>query len=406
MDPSLAQQDFDPPPQPGWGRWVLPALAVHVPLVLALALGVDWKQQPQRAASQAPAPAQAQVPAEPKAKPVAQAPAPAAAAARQVMAEGPRPRTTCPLRPVLGTSGDKDGQVLPPAELTGKTAGDLAPLLQTGKEAAASGRRRDAEVAFLTACRIADAAKGPGSVESADARYQLGRHYASVVAASEGSAPEAERQRLRQLAEAFYADSLQGYQARLGNSHEKSVFAAEGLEALRQRGTQALGASAAPPVAAAPSAAATAADSPPPAAAPSQPRTRSQVVAKAESAPPPVRQATGEATVAPDAASEPDRVAPRPSFDCRKARSVNEKLICADPELAQLDRNLGRLYARAKSAAPDAAAFRRQQEGEWRRREANCRDRECLLQWYTHRRQQLLVTLGDAGPEADGTAAR
>ncbi len=383
MDPKLAQQDFDPPPPPGWGRWVLPAVLVHVPLVLALGLGVDWPERPE-AARPAPPAARAQPPEGPQAQAPA-APAPQRTSPRpQTVAEaGPKPRTTCPLRPTLGTSGDKDGQFLPPAELTGKTASDIAPLLQAGKEAAAAGQRRDAEVAFLTACRIADAVQGPVSVEAADARYQLGRHYAAVVERSAGSAPEPERQQLRQLAQAFYADSLQGYRARLGEKHEKSVFAAEGLEALQQGATQAAGAAAAPapaPAAAAPTAR--------PAAPPRAPTVRAEPV----EAPAP-RPSTGVATA-------------RPSFDCAKARSTPEKLICRDAELAQLDRDLGRLHARAKAAAPDPAAFRRQNDAEWRRREANCRDRECLLQWYTHRRQQLLVTLEEAGQDADASASR
>jgi len=412
MDPGLANQDFDPPPPPGWGRWVLPAVAVHVPLALALAFGVDWKQEPkataqapqQRAAEPSRVQSQAQAQpvraaAEPKPAPAATTPPPATA--QQAMATGPRPRTTCPLRPVLGTAGAKDGQLLPPAELTGKTASDVAPLIQAGKEAAASGQRRDAEVAFLTACRIADAVNGPASVESADARYQLGRHYAAVVESSAGAAPEPERQQLRQLAQAFYTDSLQAYRSRLGEKHEKSVFAAEGLDALQQRSTQAAGASAAPAPAPQVQAAAPAqapARAPAPATAPAPAAvSRAAPVQRQPAAPQPRAPVVA-------AAPAPAPQGARPSFDCGKARSVPEKLICADSELAQMDRDLGRLHARAKNAAPDAAAFRRQNDAEWRRREANCRDRECLLQWYTHRRQQLLVTLEEAGE--DSTASR
>ena len=83
-------------------------------------------------------------------------------------------------------------------------------------------------------------------------------------------------------------------------------------------------------------------------------------------------------------------VRPQPSFDCTRARSPAEKLICSDAELAQLDRDLGRIYARAKSAAVDSAAFKRQNDQEWRRREATCRDRRCLLEWYAQRRDQLM----------------
>jgi hypothetical protein len=84
---------------------------------------------------------------------------------------------------------------------------------------------------------------------------------------------------------------------------------------------------------------------------------------------------------------------PRPSFDCSKARSVSEKMICSDAELASLDRELGQVSARAKNATTDRAAFQRQQDREWRMREALCRDRVCLLRWYAQRRQQLMAVI-------------
>jgi uncharacterized protein len=98
--------------------------------------------------------------------------------------------------------------------------------------------------------------------------------------------------------------------------------------------------------------------------------------------------AQGSATATANSA-EPVRA----SFDCGKARSRAERIICSDGELARQDRELGRLYARARDAAPDSAAFRRQNEQEWRRRETTCDDRECLLRWYAQRRSQLNAEL-------------
>ena len=86
----------------------------------------------------------------------------------------------------------------------------------------------------------------------------------------------------------------------------------------------------------------------------------------------------------------------RPSFDCAKARSRPERLICSDAELARLDRDTGRLHARAKAAARDPAAFKRQNDREWKQREADCRDKACLLAWYANRRAQLQQTLAQA----------
>jgi uncharacterized protein len=84
---------------------------------------------------------------------------------------------------------------------------------------------------------------------------------------------------------------------------------------------------------------------------------------------------------------------PRPSFDCVKALSASEKMICSDAELARLDRELVQVYARAKNATTDRAAFQRQQDREWRMRKALCRDRMCLLRWYAQRHQQLTAVI-------------
>lgn len=73
-------------------------------------------------------------------------------------------------------------------------------------------------------------------------------------------------------------------------------------------------------------------------------------------------------------------------------------MMCADAEVARLDRELGRVYAQAKNAATDGAAFGRQTSEEWRRREATCRDRECLLRWYAYRHDQLMNAMQQQEP--------
>ena len=176
-------------------------------------------------------------------------------------------------------------------------------------------------------------------------------------------------------AQRLYADSLRTYQAKYGPAHEKTRFAAEGLAALQQ-----------PPV---PSTARSS-SAPSSITAPLlQPR---EVAGQSARAAPPLPQG-------PSASASP-----RPTFDCAKARSVPEKLICSDAELARLDRELGRVYARAKNAAADDAAFRRQNSEEWRRREATCRDRECLLRWYANRHDQLINSMQEQGPAAPAVA--
>jgi hypothetical protein len=108
----------------------------------------------------------------------------------------------------------------------------------------------------------------------------------------------------------------------------------------------------------------------------------------------PATQAVARQTAPPAQRSEPaERVAP--SFDCARARSTSEKIICADPELSRLDRDLGRLHARARDAAPDPAAFKRQSDAQWFQRERSCRDRDCLLRWYAMRREQLTAFVAE-----------
>jgi hypothetical protein len=365
-------------------------------------------------------------------------------------------RVSCPVRPLLATAGPKDGQLLPPADVAGKGVDEAERLLTVGKEAAAAGLVRDAEVALLTSCRIADARKGPGSVESATAKYQLARHYAGLAA--QGNAPAPEREELRRRAEAFYGDSLQSFRAALGPEHERTRFAAEGLAALqrtatagaaggapaaappqaataapaqqnagtnadptRQAGATAAGA---PPATPAPAAAAAAKANPPavaparepaataarsPAPATERPNAAPRVRENAERPPavePRVRQATGTPNASLNS-QQPAESSTRPSFDCARARSVPEKIICGDAELSRMDRDLSRLHARAKDAAPDPSAFKRQNDNEWRRREANCRDRDCLLDWYGQRRRQLQESLAQStGRRSQETAAR
>ena len=283
----------------------------------------------------------------------------------------------CPASPVVAAADSDDGHARP--------QGEPAALILGGKEAAAAGRPRDAELLFLAACKAADKSQRAEGSEAIDARYQLARHYANLVLVA--NTQGASRAEMIKRADVLYADAAQAYRARHGESHEKTRFAAEGLAALRQSaGRPAVAVAAAPVAPVAPAkpavlAAPAPAALPKPAvvAAPAQPRPAPVEVVTA-----PVRQATGAPTQG------------RPSFDCALARSPAERRICSDAELSRLDRDLGRLHARARDAAADSAAFRRQNDREWRRREASCGgDRECLLDWYAQRRDQLLEDLNE-----------
>ena len=304
----------------------------------------------------------------------------------------------CPAAPVIAASSRDDGRLQPRNESAAvRSASDIPALILSGKEAAAAGRLRDAEVSFLLACRAADQLQRADATEPAEARYQLARHYAQFMTVADVPAGAA-RTELRNRAELLYSDSVHSYQARYGESHEKTRFAVEGLATLRQSFAQA-SAVAAPVTTQAPVAhrapqTVVAVQPPAPAArnavfptvVPSQPAIVTVAppprVSKTQVVNTPLRPATGAPTLA------------TPSFNCSLARSPAERRICSDSELAQLDRDLGRLHARAKSATADAAGFRRRNDREWRWRETNCGgERECLLQWYGNRRDQLLAEL-------------
>jgi hypothetical protein len=395
MDPAI-EQDFRPPPQPKLPGSVFVAIMIHVLLIAAVAWGIDWNRGTLREIAAAKPEQTASVQSAVSSSRTKQDHA--ASAGKESSLTVAQSPIACPLRPLLAVADRNDGQFFPPASVSGKTDKDIDALLVAGKEAAAAGNVRDAEVAYLTACRVADALKGAGSIESANARYQLARHYVAVASAA-SAAPVAERAEIFGQAQAFYADSLQRFRARWGDSHEKTRSAAEGLETARVALSQAtqpaggLNAAARLGMGAGPGS---------PSAAPerqSLPERPRQVAAQIPGG---GKNVKAQNSVA---ASAPQRTASaKPSFDCRRARSFAEKAICSDAELARLDRDLGRLHARAKQAADNPAAFRRQNDAEWRRRENTCRDRSCLLRWYADRRRQLTESVSQTSLRTDRTA--
>lgn len=66
---------------------------------------------------------------------------------------------------------------------------------------------------------------------------------------------------------------------------------------------------------------------------------------------------------APDASAPATATADTPSFDCAKASGEQEKLVCGDPELAALDRQLADTYQQALAKASDPALVRATQRG-------------------------------------------
>lgn len=289
---------------------------------------------------------------------------------------------SCPLEPATFVAGAQDGKFPFQPDVSGLTATDMGSFIVIGKDAAASSRPRDAEVAFLMSCRLADKLKGAGSVESADGKSLLAGHYAKLALAT-GPAADASRSELLRRAEFLYLDSLRIYSAAYGQANEKSRFTADGLAAVRQTQAQAPTAQPAPVPEKLPQATALAKPA-------LESGSASTPVPVAH--PPVSRVETGKAAFSASAEPQDQRPGMRSdaSFDCGKARSASEKMICSDAELFQLNHEVGRVYVRAKNATSNRAAFQQQNDLEASRRESICRDRGCLLRWYAYRRDQLM----------------
>ena len=88
-------------------------------------------------------------------------------------------------------------------------------------------------------------------------------------------------------------------------------------------------------------------------------------------------------------------LAASPSFDCTKARSSAEELICADDALAQLDTRMAQTYAQALSAAMDDADTLRASQRGWIKGRDDCWKaddlRTCVRDAYLLREADLVA---------------
>src|SRR5574341_293689 len=87
------------------------------------------------------------------------------------------------------------------------------------------------------------------------------------------------------------------------------------------------------------------------------------------------------------------------SFDCAKAQSRVEKLICADAEVSTLDEYLGRYYFAARETLREAAPCLAADQKQWLSGVRNaCADAGCLKKAYLER-------LGELHPLQPGVTA-
>lgn len=81
---------------------------------------------------------------------------------------------------------------------------------------------------------------------------------------------------------------------------------------------------------------------------------------------------------------------PEASFDCARATTAIEKLVCSSDELANLDRSLAAYYAVARSTFEEGRECVRADQMRWLRDVRNrCTDVKCLERAYLERLAQL-----------------
>ena len=88
-------------------------------------------------------------------------------------------------------------------------------------------------------------------------------------------------------------------------------------------------------------------------------------------------------------------IAASPSFDCAKANSAAEELICAEDALAQLDARMAQTYAQALTAAMDDADTLRAMQRGWIKGRDDCWKandlRTCVSDAYLLREAELVA---------------
>jgi len=96
--------------------------------------------------------------------------------------------------------------------------------------------------------------------------------------------------------------------------------------------------------------------------------------------------------LAPSSATAPSKT-PSPSFSCVLARTASERLICREPGLMALDRDLSRAFAdcMSRQAAPGQAKLRQEQRVWIRTVRDRCVDELCLSKVYRERIAVLLA---------------
>jgi uncharacterized protein len=83
------------------------------------------------------------------------------------------------------------------------------------------------------------------------------------------------------------------------------------------------------------------------------------------------------------------------TFDCKKALSFVEKVICSDSRLTSMDNQLGRLYKDALATSSDSEGLKAEQKV-WLSSRNQCKDSDCIMKAYTDRISALSAMTAQA----------
>lgn len=261
---------------------------------------------------------------------------PAMAASASAASSVPISVSTCPPQPAVPVNASRsDGAFALEAALETRPLPSASAFVAVGREAAQQGRARDAEVAFIAACHVAERQGGSHSAPVADAKAQLGEHYMAVAPRQAG---DETGQALFKRATALFSESADAYAVALGKNASRTRLAEQRLAAVRTG-------------------------------------TLTEAVARM---PEPIQDSAVMGAARSSMVVDED------------ARANIRALISADPELAQLESDIGRLQAQASRVTRDPAGLRKRDAEAQARRDAQCSDKQCLVRWYAQRRSQLL----------------
>lgn len=134
-------------------------------------------------------------------------------------------------------------------------------------------------------------------------------------------------------------------------------------------------------------------EAPPPATDAAQPFAPDAAAAPEATAPPPSPPPEAESSAAPE--DDETRAAPPAPRACATQQTPADRVICSDPKLQKLQRELQRAYAQALAAHEDRALLREHQLA-WRAERDEIADPDRLARFYEDRIRKLNAATADA----------